>query len=104
MQNVSVVNLSKMETGDEKRMKQFTYVVTDEIGIHARPAGLLAKEAAKFKSIVTVESGAKKGDAKKIMSLMMLGAKKEHTLSFTVEGEDEEACAAALEAFLKENL
>ena len=40
----------------------------------------------------------------KIMSLMMLGAKKEHTLSFTVEGEDEEACAAALEAFLKENL
>jgi predicted outer membrane repeat protein len=53
---------------------------------------------------VTVESGAKKGDAKKIMSLMMLGAKKEHTLSFTVEGEDEEACAAALEAFLKENL
>ena len=93
-----------METGDEKRMKQFTYVVTDEIGIHARPAGLLAKEAAKFKSTVTVESGAKKGDAKKIMSLMMLGAKKEHTLSFTVEGEDEEACAAALEAFLKENL
>jgi len=64
----------------------------------------MAKEAAKFKSIVTVESGAKKGDAKKIMSLMMLGAKKEHTLSFTVEGEDEEACAAALEAFLKENL
>ena len=73
-------------------------------GLHARPAGLLAKEAAKFKSTVTVESGAKKGDAKKIMSLMMLGAKKEHTLSFTVEGEDEEACAAALEAFLKENL
>ena len=34
MQNLSVVNSSKMETGDEKRMKQFTYVVTDEIGIH----------------------------------------------------------------------
>ena len=67
-------------------------------------SNLAAKEAAKFKSTVTVESGAKKGDAKKIMSLMMLGAKKEHTLSFTVEGEDEEACAAALEAFLKENL
>ena len=85
-------------------MKEFKYVITDPEGIHARPAGLLAKEAAKFKSTVTVENGAKKGDAKKIMSLMMLGAKKEHTLSFTVEGEDEEACAAALEAFLKENL
>ena len=78
-------------------MTQFSYTIQDELGLHARPAGLLAKEAAKFKSTVT-------GDAKKIMSLMMLGAKKEHTLSFTVEGEDEEACAAALEAFLKENL
>ena len=68
-----------------------SYTIQDELGLHARPAGLLAKEAAKFKSTVTVESGAKKGDAKKIMSLMMLGAKKEHTLSFTVEGEDEEA-------------
>ena len=74
-------------------MTQFSYTIQDELGLHARPAGLLAKEAAKFKSTVTVESGAKKGDAKK-----------EHTLSFTVEGEDEEACAAALEAFLKENL
>ena len=83
-------------------MTQFSYTIQDELGLHARPAGLLAKEAAKFKSTVTVESGAKKGDAKKIMSLM--GSKKEHTLSFTVEGEDEEACAAALEAFLKENL
>ena len=84
-------------------MTQFSYTIQDELGLHARPAGLLAKEAAKFKSTVTVESGAKKGDAKKIMSLMMLGAKKD-TVSFTVEGEDEEACAAALEAFLKENL
>ena len=31
-------------------MKQFTYVITDEAGIHARPAGLLVKEAAKFAS------------------------------------------------------
>ena len=85
-------------------MTQFSYTIQAELVLHARPAGLFAKEAAKFKSTGTVESGAKKGDAKKIMSLMMLGAKKEHTLSFTVEGEDEEACAAALEAFLKENL
>ena len=53
-------------------MTQFSYTIQDELGLHARPAGLLAKEAAKFKSTVTVESGAKKGDAKKIMSLMML--------------------------------
>ncbi|MFR6589176.1 MAG: HPr family phosphocarrier protein [Gallintestinimicrobium sp.] len=84
-------------------MTQFSYTIQDD-SVFMQDRQALAKEAAKFKSTVTVECGAKKGDAKKIMSLMMLGAKKEHTLSFTVEGEDEEACAAALEAFLKENL
>ena len=29
-------------------MKQFSYVIKDEIGLHARPAGLLAKEAKKY--------------------------------------------------------
>lgn len=41
-------------------MKQFTYVITDEAGIHARPAGLLVKEAAKFASSATIAKGAKK--------------------------------------------
>ena len=85
-------------------MIQFSYTIQDELGIHARPAGLLTKEASKFKSTASVECNGKKGDAKKIMSLMMLGAKKGHTVEVTVEGEDEEAAAAALEAFLKENL
>ena len=40
-------------------MKQFTYVITDEAGIHARPAGLLVKEAAKFASSTTIAKGAK---------------------------------------------
>ena len=35
-------------------MKEFKYVVQDELGLHARPAGLLVKEAAKFKSAITL--------------------------------------------------
>ena len=35
-------------------MKQFSYVIKDEIGLHARPAGLLAKEAKKYQSTVTL--------------------------------------------------
>lgn len=85
-------------------MKQFTYTITDELGIHARPAGLLVKKAAEFKSTVSVDNGVKKGDAKKIMSLMMMAVKQGQAVTFTVEGEDEEAAAAALEAFMKENL
>ena len=41
-------------------MKEFKYVVQDELGLHARPAGLLVKEAAKYKSAITLDSGAKK--------------------------------------------
>ena len=41
-------------------MKEFKYVVMDELGLHARPAGLLVKEAAKFKSAITLDSGARR--------------------------------------------
>ncbi len=85
-------------------MREFEYTITDELGIHARPAGLLVKKAMEFASAVSVESGTKKGDAKKIMSLMMMGVKKGHTVRFTVEGPDEDAAAETLEAFMKENL
>ena len=57
-------------------MKQFTYIITDEAGIHARPAGLLVKEAAKFTSTTTIAKGAKKGDLKRIFGVMALGVKR----------------------------
>ena len=46
-------------------MVTFKYVIKDELGIHARPAGLLVKEAGKLGSKITIEKGGKKGDAKK---------------------------------------
>ena len=85
-------------------MKTFDYVITDPEGIHARPAGLLIKEAAKFKSTITLERGGKKADAKRIFAVMALTAKKGETLHVTVEGEDEETAASAMETFLKNNL
>ena len=42
-------------------MTAFEYTITDSIGIHARPAGMLAKEAAKFKSKVFLHFGDKSG-------------------------------------------
>ncbi len=85
-------------------MKQFEYTITDELGIHARPAGLLVKKAGEFASTVTIDNGQKKADAKKLISLMMLAVKKGQTVKFTLEGPDEDKAAAALEAFMKENL
>lgn len=57
-------------------MEKFTYVITDPAGIHARPAGLLVKEAGKFTSKLTISKGAKKGDLKRIFGVMALGVKR----------------------------
>lgn len=85
-------------------MKEFTYTITDEQGIHARPAGLLVKEASKFVSTITIENADKKGDAKRIFAVMALAVKKGNTITVKAEGSDEEEAAAALEIFFRENL
>ncbi len=85
-------------------MVSFTYTIKDELGIHARPAGMLAKESMKWKSSVTVDNGAKKADAKRLMAIMSMGVKKGQTVTILIEGEEEEACAAAMQKWFEENL
>lgn len=85
-------------------MKTFNHTITDELGIHARPAGLLVKLAGGFQSEVTISKEGKKANAKRIMALMGLGAVKGTEITVSVEGADEEEAAAAVETFLKENL
>lgn len=84
-------------------MKEFTYTITDPVGIHARPAGMLAKKAAGFKSTITVIKGEKKADTRRLMAFMGLGIKCGDTITIQAEGEDEQAAAEAVQAFLKEN-
>ncbi len=83
-------------------MQKFEFTVTDENGIHARPAGLLVKEAQKLSSDVTVACREKSADAKKLFALMSLGAKCGDTLTVTVSGINEQADAAALYRFMRE--
>ena len=84
-------------------MKKFEYTINDPVGIHARPAGLLAKEAKAFGSTVTIATAdGRSATASKLMALMGLGIKQR--VSVIIEGGDEEANAAALEQFFKDNL
>ncbi|MBQ2705878.1 MAG: HPr family phosphocarrier protein [Agathobacter sp.] len=85
-------------------MQTFTYVIKDELGIHARPAGLLVKEAKQFTSTITLECGGKKAPAKGLMGVMGMAVKQGNEVTVTVEGEDEEAAAAAMKAFFEANL
>jgi len=85
-------------------MKEFSYTITDPQGVHARPAGVLVKEAAKYQSSVTIEKDGKTGDAKRIFAVMGLGVKCGQTINVKVEGPDEEEAAKCIEEFLKSNL
>lgn len=85
-------------------MKEFSYTITDEQGIHARPAGLFVKLAAGFTSTITIGKDGKEVDAKRILGVMSLGAKKGSEVVIKADGEDEDAAVEALSSFLKENL
>lgn len=85
-------------------MKEFTYVITDKEGIHARPAGTFVKEAAAFPCSVTISKDGKEVDAKRIFGVMGLGVKCGQEIVLRTDGEDEERAMEVLSTFLKENL
>lgn len=85
-------------------MQTFHYTITDELGIHARPAGLLVKLAAGCKSDIIISKDGKEANAKRIMALMSLGATKGTEITVRVEGPDEGEAAKSVEEFLKANL
>ena len=84
-------------------MKSFSYTVKDELGLHARPAGLLVKEVKNFQSKVTLEKDGKSVDASRLMAVMGMGVKKDQTVTVKVEGDDEDAACKALKAFFETN-
>ena len=97
-------NLRPEEENEGEPMKQFTYTIKDELGVHARPAGLLVKLAKKYASKVTIEKDGKTCDMRKLMAVMGLGIKQGETITVTVEGEDETVAAEEIAAFLNENV
>jgi len=85
-------------------MKTFDYTIKDELGIHARPAGLLAKEAKQYKSECTITKDGKTKKLTQLMMLMSLGVKQGDTVTVTVDGEDEDAAIEGLKAIFEANL
>ncbi len=85
-------------------MKQFTFVIEDENGVHARPAGMLANCAKKYDARVRIATESKEADGKRLLSIMSLGAVKGTEVTFHIEGADEDEAACALESCCKEYL
>ena len=85
-------------------MKEFNYVIKDELGIHARPAGMLTKLAKTYESEILITKGDKTIAATKLLMLMGLGVKQGEGVTVRIEGEDEEAAYEGILKFFKENL
>lgn len=85
-------------------MKKFVYKLEAENGLHARPAGALATYARGFKSNIRVSALGKEADAKRLLSLMSLGATYGTELSFEIEGEDEENAYIKLKEYCENEI
>ena len=85
-------------------MKTFNYTITDELGIHARPAGMLAKTAKALDSEITITKGEERVGASKLMMLMGLGVKQGDTITVAIDGGDEENSYNTMKEFFEKNL
>ncbi len=85
-------------------MQQFTYVITDPLGIHARPAGMIVKKASEFSCEITLKTSSAQADAKRVMAVMGLVAKQNTPVTVICDGEDEQIAAKELGAFFREHL
>ncbi len=85
-------------------MVSFTFTVKDTLGIHARAAGILVREALKCSGEVTLRKGERQGNAKLIFHVMTLNIRAGDEVEVSVDGEHEEEEAAMLKAFYQEQL
>ena len=85
-------------------MKQFSAVIQNPTGLHARPAKLFVNTAKQFKSTVRVQHGEKNANAKSMISMLTLGAGRGAEITVSVDGEDEEEAAEALNALIESGL
>ena len=75
------------------------YTIKVPVGLHARHAGLIVREARQYASDVVIRFGEKQADAKRVMALMTLGIHQGDTIAVSIEGEDEDLAASKLKSF-----
>lgn len=74
-----------------------------EDGLHARPAGILAKTVASFTSNIEISARGMTKNAKSIMAVMSLGLKKDDMITFKATGDDAEAAISKIKSLFESN-
>ncbi|PZS01233.1 MAG: HPr family phosphocarrier protein [Candidatus Chloroheliales bacterium] len=84
-------------------MQSATVVLTDPVGLHARPAAELVQTAARYKADISLEHGSRKANAKSIIMVLALGARQGAAVEVKANGEDEFEAVAAIVKLLARN-
>lgn len=82
-------------------MIQKQFVITSEVGLHARPATLLVQEASRYASEVELEYNNKRVNVKSIMGVMSLGIPQGGEFDLIIDGSDEDEAFQNIEALLQ---
>ncbi|WP_010095004.1 phosphocarrier protein HPr [Ornithinibacillus scapharcae] len=85
-------------------MKEQTFTITADTGVHARPATLLVNKAGQYQSEVELTYNDKTVNLKSIMGVMSLGIPKGAEIKISATGNDEEEAIQGLAEVIKENL
>jgi len=73
-----------------------TLTITDEAGMHARPAAQIAKKAATFDHEITMTHKGESVNMKSVMGVMSLGIPKDGEVTLSVAGDDAESVLETL--------
>lgn len=82
--------------------EKLSFVVSDPVGLHARPATILVNQASKFTSNITLVYTGKTVNLKSIMGVMSLGVPTKATVEVIAEGDDEKDAIASIAKVIKE--
>ena len=83
-------------------MKEFCYTIKNAVGVHARPAGALARMAEKYDSTILIEKDGTAVNLEKLLAVMNI--QYQETVKVTIEGSDEAAALEQIQTFFEENL
>jgi phosphotransferase system HPr (HPr) family protein len=88
-------------------MKNVTLQIINEVGLHARPAAQFVQQAGKYQAKIMIRNmtaGSNWVNAKSILSVLTLGAEKDHEVELQVEGPDEAQAIDGLADLIRSGL
>jgi phosphocarrier protein FPr len=91
---------------EEPMTQSLEITVRNKVGLHARPATLFVKEAAKYASKVRVENLTNPSplvDARSLLMILSIGVENGHTIRITANGDDETAAIENLKTLIENN-